>query len=204
MGGDKVATRVGGVPLAERAMQAVLEAGLRPVIVAKRDTHLPDLDAEVLIEADEPIHPLTGIVTALDHVEAPVVVVAGDMPFVPAELLLRLAHCEAECAVTIAPSGTQPLLARYTPAVRDRLAQAAASDVPVRAAIASLHPTVITSAELSRYGDPELIEFNVNTPEDVARAEAILAPSDGSGDGVDPDASGVVGDAGPGRAPPSP
>ena len=53
--------------------------------MAKQSTILPGLDAEVAIwlEADEPRHPLAGIVHALRcAARTPVIVVAGDMPFV--------------------------------------------------------------------------------------------------------------------------
>ena len=40
--------------------------------------------------------------------------------------------------------------------------------------VASLGPREITSDELERFGDPERLLFNVNTPEDLAEAEGAL------------------------------
>ena len=47
---------------------------------------LPPLDVPVWLEPDEPFHPLTGLVAALERGE-PVVAVACDQPWVTAELL---------------------------------------------------------------------------------------------------------------------
>ena len=60
--------------------------------MAKQSTVLPGLDVEVAIwlEAEEPRHPLAGIVHALRCARGrPVVVVAGDMPFVTRGLVAR-------------------------------------------------------------------------------------------------------------------
>jgi GTP:adenosylcobinamide-phosphate guanylyltransferase len=35
---------------------------------------------------------------------------------------------------------------------------------------------VVEEAELRRFGDPARLLFNVNTPEDLAEAERLLAP----------------------------
>jgi hypothetical protein len=37
--------------------------------------------------------------------------------------------------------------------------------------LASLEPRVVGEAELARFGDPERLCYNVNTPEDLAEAE---------------------------------
>ena len=85
IGGDKAMVELEGRPLVLYPL-AVLRAVLdEVVVVAKQSTILPPLDADVAIwlEADEPRHPLLGIVHALRCARGrPVIVVAGDMPFV--------------------------------------------------------------------------------------------------------------------------
>jgi molybdopterin-guanine dinucleotide biosynthesis protein A len=60
-----------------RRMRAASDAGLDAVAVAKAGTALPALDAPVWLEPDEPVHPLLGIVTALERAERPVVASAA-------------------------------------------------------------------------------------------------------------------------------
>jgi len=86
MGRPKPGVELGGRPLISYPLEAARGAGLGPWIVAKRETELPPGDCRLLIEPDEPRHPLLGVVTALRAARpAPVVVVAADMPFVTAE-----------------------------------------------------------------------------------------------------------------------
>jgi GTP:adenosylcobinamide-phosphate guanylyltransferase len=42
--------------------------------------------------------------------------------------------------------------------------------------VAELDPVRIGEEELQRFGDPEKLLFNVNTPDDLRRAEEMLAP----------------------------
>jgi molybdenum cofactor guanylyltransferase len=166
MGGVKPAALLGGRPLIAYTLDAVRGAGLSPVVVARPDTPLPRLDAPVIHDGDEVVHPFTGVVTALDHAAAPVVVVGADMPFLTSGLVAALAAHEGLVACR-ARGILQPLCARYAPAVRDALAAAAASGGPMRSTLESLAPAVLDV-------DPEQVA-SVNTPEDLAAAEARLS-----------------------------
>ena len=177
LGGSKASVRLAGRPLIAYPLAALAAAGLDPVVVAKPQTELPELGAEVLREAIATRHPLAGIVTALRQLEAPVVVCACDMPFVTAALAELLAGVDASLAVPEARGRTQPLLARYTPAVLGQLERALAAQEPLRGAVAGLKPRIVPERELVRLGDPARMLANVNTPSDLAAAEAELASS---------------------------
>ncbi|MGP0047804.1 MAG: molybdenum cofactor guanylyltransferase [Solirubrobacteraceae bacterium] len=175
LGGDKAIAMLGGRTLAAyplRALHAVL-ADVR--VVAKPDTPLDGLEGmTVWREPRFPSHPLVGIVHAL-ALAAPraVLVCAADMPFVSAAVLARLASADARGApaVIAARDGAlEPLLGRYEQAAAELLAPGAREGhAPLRAVVASIGPRVI---DLDGE-EPELL-FNVNTPEDLTRAEAIL------------------------------
>jgi hypothetical protein len=45
----------------------------------------------------------------------------------------------------------------------------------VQEAVSALDPRIVTERELARFGDPELICLNVNTPADLERATAVIA-----------------------------
>jgi molybdenum cofactor guanylyltransferase len=95
IGGDKAIVELEGRPLLLYPLN-VLRAVLDDVaVVAKQSTVLPGLDAEIAIwlEADEPRHPLAGIVHALRCARGrPIVVLASDMPFVTRGLVAALAR----------------------------------------------------------------------------------------------------------------
>ena len=67
MGASKASIELAGAPLIERPLRAMREARLEAVVVAKPDTDLPPLDVPVWQEPEEPSHPLTGIVAALEQ-----------------------------------------------------------------------------------------------------------------------------------------
>ncbi len=157
-------------------MSTVGSAGLDPVVVAKPDSPLPRLDCRVLSEPSEPRHPLTGVLAALGaSAGRGVVSIACDMPFVPAKLLAWLAQLEEPVAVCEVGGRLEPMLGRYSPSVAEALGAALAAGAPMRDAVAELDPLVISEHSVARFGDPERIFFNVNSPEDLERAEELLA-----------------------------
>lgn len=183
IGGGKPLVELAGRALIDWPLAAVRRAGLEAVIVAKAGTELPD-DLErrgvvVLTEPDEPVHPLAGVASALDQLGAPVVVCACDMPFVPAELLAWLAGEQpGGDASVVAPEWQdrlQPTLARYDVAALEALRAAVESGGSASAAIERAGLRRVTAAELERFGDPQWIFFDVDSPEDVTRAEGHAA-----------------------------
>jgi molybdopterin-guanine dinucleotide biosynthesis protein A len=173
IGGDKAMVELEGRALLLYPL-AVLRAVLDEVaVVAKQSTILPALDPEVAIwlEADEPRHPLAGIVHALRCARGrPVVVVAGDMPFVTRGLVGALARERSHGAVAVVPRAggrLQPLCARYDPRALTALA-ACDFGAPVRDVVAALSPRIVD------WPDEEPF-FNVNAPEDILQAAALLS-----------------------------
>ncbi len=166
LGGAKATAALGGVALVEYPLAALRAAVGEVAVVAKPDTVLPQLSGvTVWREPADPRHALTGIVAALQRAGGrPVLVCAVDLPFVDAQLLTRVAAAPG----TVVHVAGQPLVGRYDPAVAAELARAVREGRSVVQAVAGLAPTVIACE------DPAAL-FNVNTPEDLAAAEAILA-----------------------------
>src|SRR5687768_11611716 len=82
-----------GRPLAEHVHAALSAVCERVTVVCKKDTELPPLNgAERWDEPDEPRHPLTGIVHALEQAGEPVLVCAVDMPWVTGDACRSLAE----------------------------------------------------------------------------------------------------------------
>jgi molybdopterin-guanine dinucleotide biosynthesis protein A len=179
MGAPKPLVELGGRPLVCWPLAAA--EGLPAVVVAKADTPLPPLDVPVWLEAAEPVHPLLGIVTALERAGGPVVAVGCDMPFVPRALLARLA-VGPESAVDAGP-----FPARYEPAALPTLRAALERCDSVRATLARLTPRLLDAAA---FGDPARILASVNTPGELAAANEWLRGRESPAAGESPPQAG--------------
>lgn len=180
LGGTKPSAALAGRPLIDWALATVDEAGLDAIVVAKPGTALEGTGAlepavEVLREPAQPVHPLLGVATALEHAGEPLVVCPCDLPLLGAAVLRLLARQPGAATVVVElASGMQPLLGRYSPAAAPGLRRAALAGRPARAAVASLGPALLSEEQLRGVADPETALRNVNTPEDLAAVEALL------------------------------
>jgi molybdopterin-guanine dinucleotide biosynthesis protein A len=188
LGGAKPTADLAGRPLISYALDALAAAGLEPFVVAKRNSDLSGChlsryarqatagapSVEVVVEPEEPTHPLAGIVAALRHAGRPIVVLGCDFPFVPPALLRFLAEAPERLVVPAPGGDTQPLVARWTPALLSDLEAALAREESLRRTVAALEPRLLAAADLAHFGDPDRVFFNVNTPEDLRAASALL------------------------------
>lgn len=173
MGEPKAVLELAGEPLIDHPIAAATVAGLEPIVVAKAGSLLPALSCPVIIEPDEPVHPLTGIVAALEHVGEPIVVIGCDLPLVPAALLAELAGRAAAMVLPANPR-PQPLVARYTPGLLPRLRAALTMGEPLVKLAAELDAEAIPIGELRRFGDPDLMFANANDAAELARIERLI------------------------------
>ncbi len=176
IGGDKAVVDLCGRPLISYPLRAMRSVTADLAVVAKSDTRLPPLAGiSVWIEPDEPRHPLVGLVHALERASGRAVLVcAADMPLITAAVLRSLADADTGAAPAVIATGLgglQPQLGRYESAARASLAPAAAEGRrSLRETVAALGPTLVEV--------PERVLFNVNTAEDLARAEEWLQGSE--------------------------
>ncbi len=177
MGAPKASIELAGAPLIERPLRAMREARLEAVVVAKPESGLPPLDVPVWQEPEEPSHPLTGLVAALERADGPVVVCGCDLPFVAPALLAHLAGRSEPLVVIEAGGRLHPLIGRYAPELIDALRAGRDEQRPLHEVVRELGAVRVTEPKLRRYGDPERLVFNVNTPADLARAEEMLRRS---------------------------
>jgi molybdopterin-guanine dinucleotide biosynthesis protein A len=182
LGGAKPSAVLAGRPLICHPLAAAAEAGLEAIVVAKPSTVLPLLDVRVAHEPEQPRHPLCGLVAALRLAAArprppAVVAVACDMPFVTGPLLRWLAGLDG-AAMAHVDGRDQPLLGRWPVGGLPLVAQALAEGRPLRSGLAALEPTILEEGELSRFGDPTRLCFNVNDPDDLRAAGEWLAAAE--------------------------
>jgi molybdopterin-guanine dinucleotide biosynthesis protein A len=166
---SKPGALLAGRPLVSYPVEALVAVCERVALVCKRGTSLPAVEgAERWDEPDEPRHPLTGIVHALEVAGEPVMVCAADMPFVTVDACRSLLTApQKSVAVVAAAEGVlQPTFGIYAPAALDVL-RAAPADAPLTRTVESLDPT--------RVALPARVVRSVNTPEELAEAERVLA-----------------------------
>jgi molybdopterin-guanine dinucleotide biosynthesis protein A len=107
-----------------------------------------------------------------------VIVVAWDMPFVPAELLEALAaglsQADACLPESSGPRGLEPMCAGYGPGCQAAIeASLAEGDLRATSFHSRIKLSILSSEQVSRLGDPALMFFNVNTSADLAEANQL-------------------------------
>jgi molybdopterin-guanine dinucleotide biosynthesis protein A len=179
MGREKLLLEIGGVPLIERVRNTVSASCEEVILVGGEATGLQGV-RHVSDGRSGRQGPLAGIEAGLAASRnARVFVAAGDMPFLSPDLiryLLGRLGREGNVAVIPRHGGRRhPLCGAYARALLPRVG--AALDGGARAVGAFLDGAVgveYVEEELRRYGMPDLLLMNVNTPGDLeaARREA--------------------------------
>lgn len=177
-GSPKALARVGGQRLVDRTLSAVAAAG-RGVLISND----PRVTAAVPSRADERpgLGPIGGIATALSWARGEgldgALCVACDMPFVSTPLLRLIVDAARELPdhVVVPESGGrrgfEPLCAYYPVTALELLDRVRS---PHR--LVECFPTNrIPLSRIREAGDPGTLFFNVNTREDLERAERIAA-----------------------------
>jgi molybdopterin-guanine dinucleotide biosynthesis protein A len=172
MGGHKATIGLLGQPLLHHPLAALSAVLDEVVVVAKGDTDLPQLAglASVWVEPAGLHHPLSGIVHALRCAAGrPVLVVAGDLALLDPDTVRRIASADPQGALAVVPRAAghlQPLCALYLPGAVHKLA-AFDPDRRVTEVVEEIGIQVVD------YADPTPF-FNVNTPDDLLQATAML------------------------------
>lgn len=172
---------IGGDRILDRLVQSLRAAtGEPPLLIANApdaaDWHA---DLEVVGDAIRNCGSLGGLYTALTITEGPVLIAAWDMPFVPAEIFEALiSHYENHDACVPESGGPhlglEPLCAVYGPnCVEPVRKQLVDEDFRMSAFFDSVDMARLPLDEVVKHGDPETIFFNVNTPEDLVKAQEL-------------------------------
>jgi molybdopterin-guanine dinucleotide biosynthesis protein A len=166
LGGVKATAELAGRPLISYPLEALAQAGLASIIVAKAASVLPETDVPVVAEPDEPRHPLAGVVAALEHAGTRgVLVLPCDAPFISPMLLRAIASATSTTGVR-SGGRIHPLIAFYHHDDLESLELAVAAGDSATSALEALDPDWIKAIERET--------FNINTPQDLARAEDLL------------------------------
>jgi molybdopterin-guanine dinucleotide biosynthesis protein A len=184
------ATRFGGRPkgLEEVGGERILDRLVRVMTVALGDSPLlvanatdartwrPDL--RTVGDTRPGLGSLGGIYTAVVESPAPVVCVAWDMPFVSESLIRSLAggldNHDAMIPESGGRRGMEPLCAAYGPACRQAIAECLdAGDLRAIGFHNRIRIGILPLERIQTLADPDLLFFNVNTADDLARADQL-------------------------------
>jgi molybdopterin-guanine dinucleotide biosynthesis protein A len=170
---------VGGERILDRLARVLTNAlGGPPLLVA----NAPDApswrpDLRTVSDARAGFGSLGGIYTAVVE-SAPVVCVAWDMPFVSESLIRTLAdgleRYDAMLPQSGGRRGVEPLCAAYGPACRDAIASSLESgDLRAIGFHHRIRVGILPLEEVRTLADPDLLFFNVNTEDDLAKADEL-------------------------------
>ncbi|HET7271195.1 MAG TPA: molybdenum cofactor guanylyltransferase [Rubrobacter sp.] len=173
MGCDKLSIEVEGVPLIERVRDA-LTGRCKEVLVVGGAR----LEGVRWVGGERPGNqgPLSGIEAGLAAARYPLVfVAAGDMPFLTESMVVHLLErLDSSGVMAVVPryqGRAHPLCAAYARALLPRVG--AALDSGTRAVhefLEGIPEVEYVGEELRRFGDPDLLLMNVNSPDDLERA----------------------------------
>ena len=179
-GAAKGLVAVAGRRLLDRVVDGVQAVtGAPPLLIANApgaSAWRPDL--KTIPDARPGCGSLGGIYTAVTAAPEPVLCVAWDMPFVP-ECLLRVliegaSNYDAFLPESSGRRGLEPLCAVYGPACGPAIERRLETgDLKAISFHADVRVGILSLAQVRAFGDPAELFFNVNTPDDLERAEAL-------------------------------
>lgn len=184
-GAEKVLLRLGGRTLLDRVTERLAPQCVGLALSANGDpARFSGFPGPILPDTlpDHP-GPLAGILAGLDHAAARhpevahVVSISGDAPFLPRDLVSRLRTVRQDATIAVAASGEREhyTVALWPVSLRSDLRGALAERGERRVgAFIACHGAAAVRWPV----DPVDPFLNINTPDDLGRAEALLAGND--------------------------
>ena len=180
MGEDKALKPFLGRPLIQRVIERLTPLADELIVTTNRPDDYRFLDLRLVPDLKPGRGALGGLYTAIASASHPIVaVVACDMPFASPSLLRAASRLlieeQADVVIPRSEEGYEPLHAVYRretcmPAIE---AAIAADQWKVIAWFPQVQVRTLTLAEITMHDPSNLAFWNVNTPEEFARAEEI-------------------------------
>lgn len=180
-GQPKGLEQVGGDRILDRVAQVLqMATGEPPILIANSQQATewrPDLT--VVRDAVRDCGSLGGIYTALVAGAGPVIVLAWDMPFVPVGLLEEMIARSQDYDALVpenqgARDGIEPLCGVYAQACTQPIrSQIASEDLRAAGFLDFVNRGTLPTEDVARFGDPQTVFFNVNTPADLTQAQEL-------------------------------
>jgi molybdopterin-guanine dinucleotide biosynthesis protein A len=188
--GIKPLLQVCGKPILLRLLEKLEVLGLKPLIIVHDEEQKKKIEEalvsaavkagwRVLLDALNKQASIVGIYTALINASGEVIgVMPSDTPFLNPAALLRLHDKlkDSDASIPLWPNGyIEPLIAIYRvqPTLRAVEGSLVRGSLQVSSALRRLRASYVPVSEV--FDSPEVETLNINTPEDLERAEEICA-----------------------------
>ena len=185
MGQDKALIPFLGEPLIQRVMERVAMLADEILVTTNKPEAFGFLQVSLVADVIPGTGALGGLYTALFAASHPLVaVVACDMPFANSQILSAarrlLENTGADVAIARTEAGYEPFHAVYR---RETCLAAvglalAAGERKLISWFAAVQVTLLPSEIITRYDPQQLAFWNLNTPQELAEAEALARTSE--------------------------
>ncbi len=178
MGRDKALLPWQGATLLDHAIARLRESCGSVRLLSGPEPRYADRGLSVDTDLVRDVGAIAALHTALERAPGPALLLAVDLPHVPAALLRRLAVLarDFDAVVPVSRGGPEPLCAAYGPACRGAVRRALDRGAyKLTAFWPEIRVREVPVAELAAFGDPAALFANLNTSADYARA---TSPSD--------------------------
>jgi molybdopterin-guanine dinucleotide biosynthesis protein A len=190
MGQDKASLTLQGKPLLQHVLDRVAPIVDQVVVVTRPWQLLPRIDATdpvsrrprpviVVEDANPGSGPAGGLQTGLSIATSfPALAVACDMPLLQPDLLSELLRIAPGFSAVVPRhfGVAEPLCAAYSstclPAIKTRIGR---GDLRMSNWLEDVHTCYLDEGAWQKFDPDGLSFFNLNTPEDLAKAEALMA-----------------------------
>jgi len=182
-GENKALLPLGGVRLLDRVYAVYRQLFEEIILVTNQPLDFLDWDVRIVTDIFPERSSLTGIHAGLFYAEHPFAFVSAcDTPFLKrevVELVLDRLRPEVDLVMPVTAAGAEPLCAAYSRRCLKAMEHhIRANRMKIRLALAECRLETIPEADILAR-DPGLLSFfNVNTPEDLKRAERLLAEAE--------------------------
>jgi molybdenum cofactor guanylyltransferase len=179
-GGNKALLPLGGARLLDRIYAVYRQVFDEIILVTNQPMEFLDWDATIVTDIYPERSSLTGVHAGLFYSGNPFAFVSAcDTPFLKrevVEMVLDRLQPEIDLVLPRTAAGAEPLCAAYSRRCLKPIEQAIRlNHMKIQRALAGCRIEIVPEADL-RTRDAQLLSFfNVNTPEDLARAEHLLA-----------------------------
>ena len=180
LGTDKRTVRLGDITLLDRAL-SLLTAVSDDVMVSARDAAGVPGGVRVAPDSRPDRGPMAGILAGLRLARrARLLVIPVDMPMLTPSLLRFLVDLDPDAAVTVPRwrAGLEPLTAVYDRTCApflEGLVERGTTAVHQFITSTALRVRLVDEPEIYPHGDPARLFLNINTQDDLRRAETLLA-----------------------------
>jgi len=185
VGGDKGLAELGGQPMIAHVIGRIAPQVLHLVINANGDAQrYAHFHLDVVADAGQPAQgPLSGLLAAMVWAQrtssdiTAVATVSTDTPFIPGDLVARLsAAAKGGPAIAASFDRLHPVIGLWPLSLRESMEEALAEQRRSVEKFARQHEAVaVPFAPVTIGGETIDPFFNANTPEDLAKAQALLA-----------------------------